>query len=73
MPTAGSPGIAWLASLSPWPVDGFGLERMQMLLADLGHPEREYEAVHIVGTNGKSSAAGPAAELFRTAMTSPTR
>jgi dihydrofolate synthase/folylpolyglutamate synthase len=56
MPTAGSPGIAWLASLSPWPVDGFGLERMQMLLADLGHPEREYEAVHIVGTNGKSTA-----------------
>ncbi|MGZ4430690.1 MAG: bifunctional folylpolyglutamate synthase/dihydrofolate synthase [Gaiellales bacterium] len=33
----------------------FGLERMHRLLEVLGHPEREFDAVHVVGTNGKSS------------------
>jgi dihydrofolate synthase/folylpolyglutamate synthase len=46
----------WVASLSPWPADGFGLERMQALLAALGDPQRSYPAVHVVGTNGKSTA-----------------
>ena len=48
--------IAWLASLSPWPEDGFGLERMKALLAALGDPQDAYPAVHVVGTNGKSTA-----------------
>jgi dihydrofolate synthase/folylpolyglutamate synthase len=34
-----------------------GLERMEQLLSALGHPERRFRAVHIVGTNGKSSTA----------------
>src|SRR5439155_19761063 len=33
----------------------FGLDRMLELLAELGHPEREFDAIHIVGSNGKSS------------------
>jgi dihydrofolate synthase/folylpolyglutamate synthase len=33
----------------------FGLERMQALLAELGNPEREFDAIHVVGSNGKSS------------------
>src|SRR3954451_24501504 len=45
----------WIASLSPWPVDGFGLERMRALLAELGDPQLAYPAVHVVGTNGKST------------------
>jgi dihydrofolate synthase / folylpolyglutamate synthase len=45
----------WIASLSPWPADGFGLERMQVLLAKLGDPQLAYPAVHVVGTNGKST------------------
>jgi dihydrofolate synthase/folylpolyglutamate synthase len=45
----------WVASLSPWPVDGFGLERMRALLAELGDPQLAYPAVHVVGTNGKST------------------
>jgi dihydrofolate synthase/folylpolyglutamate synthase len=49
--------VEWLDSLSPWPVDGFGLERMQVLLAELGDPQNAYPAVHVVGTNGKSTAA----------------
>ena len=33
----------------------FGLERMQTLLAELGHPECGPRFVHIAGTNGKGS------------------
>ena len=51
-----SDAVAWLASLSPWPEDGFGLERMERLLDALDNPEREVAAVHVVGTNGKSTA-----------------
>jgi len=58
MPSAADSGlnVAWLASLSPWPVEGFGLDRMRALLAALGDPQLAYEAVHVVGTNGKSTA-----------------
>lgn len=46
----------WIASLSPWPEE-FGLGRMRTLLAALGDPQLAYPAVHVVGTNGKSTAA----------------
>jgi dihydrofolate synthase/folylpolyglutamate synthase len=42
--------------MSPWPRDGFGLDRMRALLAELGNPELTYPAIHVVGTNGKSTA-----------------
>ena len=45
----------WLASLSPWPEE-FGLGRMRTLLASLGDPQLAYPAIHVVGTNGKSTA-----------------
>ncbi|HXR12172.1 MAG TPA: hypothetical protein VN770_07750, partial [Gaiellaceae bacterium] len=45
----------WVQALSPWPRDGFGLERIHALLSDLGDPQRRYPAVHVVGTNGKST------------------
>jgi dihydrofolate synthase/folylpolyglutamate synthase len=45
----------WVESLSPWPADGFGTERMRALLAALGDPQRRYPAIHVVGTNGKST------------------
>jgi len=45
----------WIASLSPWPADGFGVERMRALLAELGDPQLRYPAIHVVGTNGKST------------------
>jgi dihydrofolate synthase / folylpolyglutamate synthase len=47
----------WVASLSPWPADGFGTERMVALLDRLGNPQRSFEVVHVVGTKGKSTAA----------------
>jgi dihydrofolate synthase/folylpolyglutamate synthase len=48
--------VEWLDSLSPWPSDGFGLERMLALLAELGDPQNAFPAIHVVGTNGKSTA-----------------
>jgi dihydrofolate synthase/folylpolyglutamate synthase len=47
----------WIASLSPWPAEGFGLDRMRALLDELGDPQLRYPAVHVVGTNGKSTTA----------------
>ena len=46
----------WLDAMSPWPRDGFGLERMRALLVKLGNPQNDYSAIHVVGTNGKSTA-----------------
>jgi dihydrofolate synthase/folylpolyglutamate synthase len=69
--------VAWLESFPQWPPGGLGLERMHALLDRLGHPERAYEAVHVVGTKGKSTAARTIAALLRaegrpaTAYTSP--
>jgi dihydrofolate synthase/folylpolyglutamate synthase len=47
---------AWLGSLDPigW---RFGLERITALLAELGDPQHDFESIHVVGTNGKSSVA----------------
>ena len=53
----------WVASLSPWPEE-FGLDRMRELLDRLGHPERRYAAIHVVGTNGKSTATRTIAALL---------
>jgi dihydrofolate synthase/folylpolyglutamate synthase len=54
---------AWVASLSPWPEE-FGLERMRSLLRQLGDPQREFPAIHVVGTNGKSTTTRMAAALL---------
>jgi len=48
--------IEWLDAMSPWPRDGFGLDRMRALLEALGNPQQAYPAIHVVGTNGKSTA-----------------
>ena len=33
----------------------FGLDRMRRLMTALEHPERRFDSIHVVGTNGKSS------------------
>jgi dihydrofolate synthase / folylpolyglutamate synthase len=43
----------------------FGLERMVRLLAALGDPQRSAPAIHVVGTNGKSSTARLAAACLQ--------
>lgn len=42
----------------------FGLARMHRLLAELGDPHRAQPAIHVVGTNGKSSTTRLLAELL---------
>jgi dihydrofolate synthase/folylpolyglutamate synthase len=51
MPSA----LEYVESLSPWPKDGFGLERIEALLGRLGDPQLRYPSIHVVGTNGKST------------------
>jgi dihydrofolate synthase/folylpolyglutamate synthase len=43
----------------------FGLERMRRLLAQLGDPQNAIPAVHVVGTNGKSSTTLMTAAALR--------
>ena len=66
MPSATRPSTAteWVASLDPWPKE-FGLDRMRALLAALGDPQRAYPSIHVVGTNGKSTATRTIAALLR--------
>jgi dihydrofolate synthase/folylpolyglutamate synthase len=55
---------AWLDSQTPWPKK-FGLGRMRTLLAGLGDPQLAYPAIHVVGTNGKSTATLTIEALLR--------
>jgi len=43
----------------------FGLDRMHRLMTVLGMPQRRFSAVHVVGTNGKSSTVRFTAALLR--------
>ena len=54
---------AWIESLSPWPEE-FGLGRMRQLLAELGDPQDAFPAVHVVGTNGKTTTTRMCAALL---------
>jgi len=66
MPSAASLGTSatdWVASLSPWPEE-FGLDRMRALLTRLGDPQTKYPAIHVVGSNGKSTATRTIAGLL---------
>jgi dihydrofolate synthase/folylpolyglutamate synthase len=56
--------VEWMQALSPWPEE-FGLDRMRRLLADLGDPQRAFPAIHVVGTNGKSTTTLMTAALLR--------
>jgi dihydrofolate synthase / folylpolyglutamate synthase len=60
MPSATS----FVESLSPWPKDGFGLDRIKALLAELGDPQLRYPSIHVVGTNGKSTVTRTIEELL---------
>jgi len=45
----------------------FGIDRMRLLVAGLGHPERATPAIHLAGTNGKGSVAAMLESIFSTA------
>jgi dihydrofolate synthase/folylpolyglutamate synthase len=42
----------------------FGLDRMRRLMTALGHPERSFGSIHVVGTNGKSSTVRMVAAIL---------
>jgi dihydrofolate synthase/folylpolyglutamate synthase len=42
----------------------FGLDRMRRLMTALGHPERKFSSIHVVGTNGKSSTVRMTAAIL---------
>lgn len=44
-----------------------GTDRITALLARLGHPERSFQAIHVVGTNGKGSSAAFLASILTAA------
>ena len=58
-----SSAVSWVASLSPWPEE-FGLGRMRELLAQLGDPQLAFPAIHVVGTNGKTTTTRTCAALL---------
>lgn len=53
-------GVSWLGSKP-------GLERVRVLLAGLGNPEKKLKFVHIAGTNGKGSICAYLASVLKTA------
>jgi len=42
----------------------FGLDRMRRMMTALGSPERRFDAVHVLGTNGKSSTTRMTAAIL---------
>lgn len=49
-------GLEYLRALAPLGMTG-NLNNMERLLSDLGHPERAFRTIHVVGTDGKGSTA----------------
>ena len=53
-------GVSWLGSKP-------GLERVRILLAGLGNPEKKLKFVHVAGTNGKGSICAYLASVLKKA------
>src|SRR6476646_8646820 len=53
----------WLESLSPRTAES-GLGRTHALLAERREPQRAFRSIHVVGTNGKSTATRRAAAFL---------
>lgn len=62
----GTEAISRIQSVS-WQGSRPGLERIQVLLSLLGHPENRLKFIHIAGTNGKGSTAAMLAAVLRQA------
>ncbi len=62
-----APVPGWAAYLESLAAFGMrpGLERVSALLESLGRPQDAYRVIHVVGTNGKSSAARYCEALLR--------
>ncbi|HMF97888.1 MAG TPA: folylpolyglutamate synthase/dihydrofolate synthase family protein [Vicinamibacterales bacterium] len=58
--------LAYLFSLGQFGIK-FGLQNISAILAERGHPEREFQSVHIAGTNGKGSVTAMVSAALRAA------
>lgn len=63
---AAAEALRYLEGLSRFGVR-LGLERMERLLAALGHPERRLRVIHVAGTNGKGSTCAILAAILQAA------
>jgi dihydrofolate synthase/folylpolyglutamate synthase len=43
----------------------YGIDRMRLLVEELGHPERTFPCVHVAGTNGKGSVCSMMEAIYR--------
>ena len=65
--------LAYLQSFPDWErgtaanEETYTLDRMRRLLERLGHPDRAFDIVHVVGTKGKGSTAAMIASRLRAA------
>jgi dihydrofolate synthase/folylpolyglutamate synthase len=65
MPPAGYPAVQeYLFGLKTAGIK-FGVDRMRILSALIGHPERAVPCIHIAGTNGKGSVAAMLESVLR--------
>lgn len=44
-----------------------GLQNIEALVAELGHPERQFKTIHVAGTNGKGSTSHTLAAILQSA------
>jgi len=58
--------LSYLFSLEQFGIK-FGLQNISALVAELGHPERTFQSVHIAGTNGKGSVTAMVDAALRAA------
>ena len=45
----------------------YGIDRMRLLVAEIGHPERAVPIIHVAGTNGKGSTSALLDAIFHAA------
>src|SRR5579863_8864033 len=65
VPLAGYPAVQeYLFALKAGGIR-FGIDRMRLLSARLGHPERTVPCIHIAGTNGKGSVSAMVESILR--------
>ncbi|MEG0831187.1 MAG: Mur ligase family protein, partial [Acidaminococcaceae bacterium] len=55
--------LAYLENLGKFGIN-LGMERIEALLGELGHPEQQVPMVHVTGTNGKGSVASMIANIL---------
>lgn len=58
---------AYLYSLKQQVGPKYGIDRLALLAARLGHPERAYPVIHVAGTNGKGSVCAMLEAIHRRA------